>query len=213
MSHKMPGPPIAPFSAHGAWVDGASTSADEDGSVANPYKTIQAAINAYPAPASLEEAVQGWMIYVQPGVYDEALAISSSGRFFIEARGIVILGTLATPRNIVYVPITGAFGQPNALHIKGIRLELGGIVTTAAAGVAPHIELEDSLIGGTIDGSTLTVPAGATMKVVDSTVSSAITYVGDVVLDRASLANLTCYTLISKNSTAVAVTVTTELLR
>jgi len=152
MSHKMPGPPVAPFSEHGAWVDGASTSADEDGSVANPYKTIQAAINAAPVPASAEESELGWMIYVLPGSYDEDLAISGPGQIFIEGRGLVVLGTFFQPppiwpiRNITYVPSNGAYIQTNALHMDHIRLHQGGIVMSAVAAIKPHLELKDCCI-------------------------------------------------------------------
>jgi hypothetical protein len=181
-------------------VDKASTSATEDGTVANPYKTIQAAINARPAAASALEAAQGCTIKVASGSYEEHLTVAGAGLVYIEAQGIVLLGDLATPRNVTYTPITGAFGESNGLHLTGIYSLLGAMSISAAGGVQVGVEL-DRCIFVSMDGSGITTSGTATLTTKASSISGTAAFNGAVAAESCAIGNLYSEDLVSQRCT------------
>lgn len=156
MSHKMPGPPIGPFAS--AYVDAASVSAIEDGSLANPYKTIQAALDAKPVPADALEESLPWQIMVAPGSYPEDLMIPAKGRILLGSRdGFFLLGDAGPPKGITWNPEVGDFGGEAALVLRNCTMT-GSLTVTGAVGATVSMDFRDVGIDGNLT-ATVDVPA------------------------------------------------------
>lgn len=80
------------------WVDGNNTRATAEGSVGDPFATIQAAIDAHVAAGITDVTPRVTIVY--GGVYDEALTLPSKGTFDIICMGAVEVGTSVSSRNI-----------------------------------------------------------------------------------------------------------------
>src|SRR3990167_5098698 len=81
------------------FVDHVPVDSTQDGSLANPYLSIQAAVDAVPTPATVADSVNDWMILIAPGDYDEDIAISGPVRLALIGLGAFRLGlyTVAEP--------------------------------------------------------------------------------------------------------------------
>lgn len=74
-------------------VDNGSTGSLEDGTWQHPFKTIQAALNSFVPPgAPSHDALNGMVVFVMPGIYEESLAVPSTGTIVMVTPGIVQLG-------------------------------------------------------------------------------------------------------------------------
>jgi hypothetical protein len=94
-------------------VDGGATSSTQDGTLSNPYHSIQAAVELVnasvaevvaefprgrggaadvPIPRTVADSVQDWTILIAPGDYDEDLAISGPVRLALIGLGAFRLG-------------------------------------------------------------------------------------------------------------------------
>jgi pectin methylesterase-like acyl-CoA thioesterase len=76
-------------------VDGGAASLTPDGSLNNPYVTIQAAVDAVPIPATVADSANDWMILIAPGDYDEDVAIKGPRRLALSSWAR--FGSAATP--------------------------------------------------------------------------------------------------------------------
>lgn len=89
------------------FVDGGATGSTETGSIAQPFLTIQAAIDAVPEPHDIATSCEDWTILIAPGDYDEPLEISGPVRLALIGLGAFRLGRYtvqsATQANIVAV--------------------------------------------------------------------------------------------------------------
>ncbi len=86
----IPGP-VNPLT-NTIYVDGRTSSTSQDGSIGNPYSTIQAAIDTIPAGTTIETKLQSYTIYVASGIYNENLTINlNNNQIEIVALGLVIL--------------------------------------------------------------------------------------------------------------------------
>ena len=95
------------------FVDGGAASSTQDGSLSNPYRSIQAAVEVVnasvsevaaefpigregvrdvPIPATVADSVRDWTILISPGDYDEDLAISGPVRLALLGLGAFRLG-------------------------------------------------------------------------------------------------------------------------
>lgn len=102
---------------HILFVDQNAVGSTQDGSLANPYLSIQAAVDAVPIPATVADSANDWMILIAPGDYDEPLSIKGPVRLALIGLGAFRLGRYtvkgptqtnivakggATPRNLVW---------------------------------------------------------------------------------------------------------------
>ena len=152
MSHKVASPPLAPFAGGvNVVVDKNSSSSTEDGSWANPYKTIQAALNAKPVTTDYESTI--WTVGVVPGVYEESLTLPAIGRMVLRSLGegeLVYLGEPgATTQNISWAPN----GATTTMKISGFYVT-GTFTFSVASGIAtPALTLTDCTVADAMGGA------------------------------------------------------------
>lgn len=92
------------------FVDGGAASLTPDGSLNNPYVTIQAAVAAVPIPATAADSIKEWMVLIAPGDYDEDVNIEGPVRLALIGLGAFRLGryTVAAPPQTNIVGVGGA---------------------------------------------------------------------------------------------------------
>lgn len=153
MSHKVAAPPMAPFPGGStAYVDNNSTSVTEDGTSLNPYKTIQAALNAIPTGGGLYRTIT-----IAPGTYDEALTLPTQSTVTLVpvSPGTIFLGVpLGTPRNVTWSPVF----QSTGIHRMTFEhFVMNGAITVSAplAGVSPELVLKQCEVAGTTTTGTI----------------------------------------------------------
>lgn len=152
--------PSAPTST--IYVDGGTTmpTAQQNGSLLLPYKTIQQAITFVPAATTLTEMQRIWLIDVANGWYDEDLAIVCTNRKMrFQFHGVVGLGT--------FEGVGGAAsGTRRNITITGDGATNFGTVGCLLAFVADQsIDLVGSIlnafyVSGKVDGTAVTNWAG-----------------------------------------------------
>lgn len=98
--------PIRNFNDY--YVDVDSTSSTEDGSLNQPFKTIQACLDAIGVPVDKADAKRKINIYIESGSYDENISTPIQRMLTFFCKGTVVLGDGAsdlynstTPRNLV----------------------------------------------------------------------------------------------------------------
>lgn len=154
MSHKIAAPPISPFYDRVVYADADSTSQVEDGTVANPYKTLQAALDARPAPADADAANTPWYIRAS-GVFDENLVWPTEGVVRVIGQGTCDVGTAGGPARTISWVSTGTFvGVQNVLGLENVTLY--GAITASEGAPAPTnstLDIKDCTFSGAVDVS------------------------------------------------------------
>jgi len=178
MSHKQDGPGIGPFASRSVYVDQDSTSATEDGSTAHPYKTIQAALDAMPAPGSALEAAEAWFVLVEAGIYEENLVSPANGFVHIRGTALVKIGTAAAAKTISRTATTGAYTEPNLLKLENISVT-GALTLIAGATVENTVEMNDCNVTGALDGSGITTGSTSDLTMRRSTAQAGVDFNGD----------------------------------
>jgi len=213
MSHKFAAPPIGPFAENCVYVDHSSTSDSEDGSLAHPYKTIQAALTAKPAPTSAAEANSPWAVLIIPGYYPEDLVIPTTGTIVLQGSGGQVKLGSATPttNDITYAAAVGTYSETSSLELRDFYTM--GTITVSNAAETANLLMRDAPVGVEIDGTGIFDPEFGILDVRDSTVA-AIDFNGEVTIDRCSVVGTCDFTKSSRleNSTFTgAVTSTGEM--
>ena len=128
------------------FVDASATSATQDGSLDNPYQSIQAAVNAVPVPATVADSIKEWMTLIAPGDYDEDVTITGPVRLALIGLGAFRLGryTVAGDPQTNIVAVAGS--EPRNLVW---RYDNGQVIRDGAA---------PQLVVGTIGGTDVVRP-------------------------------------------------------
>lgn len=122
MSYRAaPGGPSA--TARTVYVDLGSPTPVEDGTRDNPYKTIQAALDARPGTTTIEESEIPWVLLIASGFYPEDLTIPPTGIFALQAEGVVAIGN---PFSMVGGNITYDAGANNLDEDSSLTFSRGG---------------------------------------------------------------------------------------
>jgi len=207
MSHKLPGPPSGPFAA--VYVDLNSPSADEDGSYAHPYKTIQAALDAKPAPTTALEAAIPWVVHIAPGVYEEDLTIPSTGRTILQGQSFSSLGGGGPARSITHTATTGAFSEANGLLMYFMNVT-GDVDIIAAGAVETGLELENCGVDGDVT-STIGTPANSSVDIRDGSIGGSLISQCPAILKGVNVnGDITSYQLEARDSQCDNLTVSDE---
>lgn len=182
------------------YVDVTSPSKIEDGSAANPFKTIQAALNARPAldPADLQTAF--WSVLIAPGVYDEDLVIPSDGGIYLMGTGgpghYVFLGDPlgTTPRGITW-NLVGSSSPYYGLTLKGLYLTGGILMSTSDATPQPELTVDTCQVEGTIGSTSIFDATRVTLTLMSAEVQ-AISLDGQVSARNSQIGgSLSCFLL------------------
>lgn len=122
------------------------------GTIADPFPTIQEAIDSYGVPVDAADQARNGSIFVEGGVYEEDLVIPARRSIFINAfGGIIQLGTLATPRSVTIdddVVIAGS-----GLQLAALQLVITGNVIVTDGGTANSTLVFTSETTRKIDGT------------------------------------------------------------
>ena len=195
MSHKVAAPPMAPFPGGSTvFVDLNSTSLMEDGSILNPYKTIQAALDATPEPGSGQNF--NWAIGVVPGIYDENLVLPAKGNVTLApvGSGTIYLGVpLGTPRSMTWAPVFQAEGEH---RVSLISFVISGnfTLTSTESTVSSEVVLTQCTVRGSILTGFILDPTMVTLFLTQCVVDGSVSVEATVRGDRNDLSgNLTCF--------------------
>jgi len=186
MSHKIAVPPMAPFPhttgdiTGTVIVDGKSTSQHEDGSWANPYKTISAAMAACPAPPGVGVPII-WNVQVVPGVYPEHVTLPPQAMTYMTVlgTGYVIIGTLGgAAKNVSWTPVewAGPPIQTPLVDMSGSFFITGNLnLSTTNTVSSCQMTLHKVTVGGQVLATPITTPNKVRLEVEDCTVQGAVT--------------------------------------
>ncbi len=123
-----------------SFVDAGSTSVAPDGSLDNPFQSIQAAVDAVPTPATDVASTEDWVILIAPGDYDEDVTIAGFvrlallgiggfrlGRYSVSGglQANIVAAPTATPRSVKWI-YHAADRLPNAASPQLVIGTLGG---------------------------------------------------------------------------------------
>tara|TARA_Y100000310_G_scaffold31417_1_gene29795 strand:+ start:1060 stop:4266 length:3207 start_codon:yes stop_codon:yes gene_type:complete len=174
-----------------AFVSGAYTGTMEDGTYQHPFKTIQTALDSFPAPTPGDHSVfSQFLVIVEGGIYEESLAIPGAGTFILYAQGVVQLGESAWPglpagvsRNITRTATTPPVLFWNHLLLTGsseLTWQVSGdiVVDDGDAGHQQGITLVRTTLAGNIVADT-TVTGLMTATFRDSLVRGSVSIEGD----------------------------------
>ena len=185
MSHKLPGPPNGPFAGVTVIVDKNSTSSTEDGTWANPYKTIQAALDNAPVPTDEYEAFIGCLVRVMSGLYEETLTVPK-GNFFIRGEGFVSLGTGTPAHDILHPAVEGFFaGVTVILRVEQVSIS-GRLILTGGSVFGVLVGLVDVGVYDEVDALGWTQPTASSLSLLRGSVSNAVTVNGALISDACS---------------------------
>ena len=195
MSHKIATPPGGPFSGGQVVVDKSSTSQIEEGSWQNPYKTIQAALDAMPAPVSIDTLV--WSVIVVSGLYEEDLVLPPSGYVALSpvtAGGLIILGDpTGVARSIVWDPVNS--GLPAAAKLTGFLVTGDITVTTVTNDFSPSLTLANCQLSNGVNTGLISDPGLLTIDFDGCEVEGSVTVDAIIAGRNSSFAGVTCYNL------------------
>ena len=162
-----------PGMTHILFVDGRVVSSAQDGSLNNPFKKIQAAVDVvnasvaevlaefpigsgdgaikggvrhFPIPPTVADSVQDWMILIAPGDYDEDLAISGPVRLALIGLGGFRLGRY-TSQGLTQP------GPPLQTNIVAEDGRTRNLVWTYTSDQAIQLGATPQLVIGTIGGT------------------------------------------------------------
>ena len=104
------------------YVDQNSPAVSPDGSIAAPFTTIQAALDAIGPATSSTEQETFWRLMITGGFYDEDLTIPSLRTITLdcEPRAMLTNNTLTSPRTIIVNSTTASF---TPFRIAGLKIE------------------------------------------------------------------------------------------
>lgn len=150
-----PSTPLGFIAPHDLFVDAATTQdpLTADGTLAKPYKTIQAAINSIPAATSATEFQLGTTIYIAGNLYPESPVINGdSKRIVLVAMGDVVLSSILTPTSITvnYTPANTNFGtnQFSSVTVESLTsLDYSATpITGSSIGSSPKFNLNSIIV-------------------------------------------------------------------
>jgi hypothetical protein len=126
------------------FVDSVPLNSAQNGSLSDPYLSIQAAVHAIPIPQTVAESDEEWTILIAPGDYDEDVVIKGPLRLSLIGLGAFRLGKYtatgsSAPKQTNIVAVAGSTAR-NVVWTYNQDLRISG-------GAAPHLVI--GMVGAT----------------------------------------------------------------
>ena len=155
------------------FVDKNTAVGTPDGSIANPYTTIQSAIDIIPTATNSAESKSVWNVVISPDTYDEALTIDITGKRVVltswgawnlgefnsgnwlpsgTLRDITIIGDTASIDNIrcgLSITTYNQVGQrysTNQSYLNGCRIS-GAVIVKVSGGASLELDIQAEVFG------------------------------------------------------------------
>jgi len=144
-----------------------------DGSIAAPFTTIQAALDAIGDATTLAEQFEGWKVIISANFYDEDLVIPQRRSIVLDcAPGVILADTFppTTARKITWAQNLVPLGpiESYALQINNLIMFDGIELSSGGAAVDPSLELRVNTVNF-VDGSGFVPPVPGTVASLDGT--------------------------------------------